>query len=223
MPELPEVEATRENLERWLAGKTIREARVPDRLMARGQDPRRIEAALRGARVRGVARRAKYLIWDLGRHGRVFAHLGMTGKFVLREAGQEDPPAVRAAVHLAGGRRVLFSDFRRFGRFHLVDRKAESLLGKLGVEPLSPEFTPRALAALLRGSRLPIKLFLMDQARVAGLGNIHAGEALFLAGIHPRRPAGGLAAEEIRRLHRAIGRSLREGLAGARAPELSYL
>jgi len=223
MPELPEVEVNRENLERWLSGKKIRRAVVRDRKVAGGKPVRKLVAALAGARVVSVSRRAKHLVLDLGSRGKVLAHLGMTGKFLLRRKTDVDPPGTRVVLELAVGERVVFQDVRRFGHFKLLDRQGEALLETLGVEPLSKEFSPRLLEALLRETRLPVKLFLMDQRRVAGLGNIYAAEALFLAGIHPSRPAQRLSREQARRLHAAIRRTLKESLAEARAPEITYV
>jgi formamidopyrimidine-DNA glycosylase len=223
MPELPEVEASRENLSRWLGGKRIARARVLDPTVVRRQDRRRVESALSGARVRAVGRRGKYLLFDLGRRGRAFAHLGMTGKFVLRGRGEADPKGARAALDLAGGKRVVFQDVRRFGGLGLLEGEALAAVEALGVDALAREFTPRRLQELLGSARLPVKLFLMDQSRIAGLGNIHAAEALFIAGLDPRRSAAGLDRGEATRLHRAIRRTLRKGLEEARGPEIAYV
>ena len=223
MPELPEVEATRENLERWLAGRAIRAVRVLDRRILGGQGIEEVDRTARGARVRGVARRGKFLRIDLGRRGRLVLHLGMTGSVVARRKGEEDPPGTRVVIELAGGRRVVFADRRLLGRFQVLRGKVEERVARLGVEPLSREFTPEALAGLLARSRRPVKLLLMDQDRVAGLGNIMASESLFEARIHPARPADRLARDEVRRLHRAIRKTLRRTLRRARAPEVKLL
>lgn len=223
MPELPEVEIARENLERWLSGRIIGEVRVLDRRVLRGQKPSELARALSGARVHRVSRRGKYLIWDLGPRGEVLAHLGMSGKFLLRESGAADPPAGCVALGLGRGRRIVFSDVRRFGRFQLLRGREKGRLQSLGVEPLAAEFTPARLAGLLRGVRQPIKPFLLDQRRIAGLGNIHAAEALFRAGIHPARPAGRINGRQARRLHQAIRVSLLQALELERGPEPVYL
>lgn len=223
MPELPEVEIARENLERWLSGRAILEARVLDRRVLRGQRPAEVERTLRRARVGRVWRRGKYLIWELAERGKLLAHLGMSGKFVLRQDGALDPPAVCVALGLGEGRRLLYSDVRRLGRFQLLGAELRGKLASLGVEPLSPEFTPARLARLLEGVRRPIKPFLLDQRRIAGLGNIHAAEALFRAGIHPARPAKRLAKTEVRRLHRAVRATLEEALRLERGREVTYL
>lgn len=223
MPELPEVEIARENLERWLGRRRVLGARILDRRALRGQSPRRVEAALTGATVRGLSRRGKYIIWNLGNRGRMLAHLGMTGKFVIRGRDDPSPPGVRVALQLAGGSRLLFIDIRRLGSFQLIDEKAEAKLSRLGPEPLAPTFTARRLEELIAGARRPIKSFLMDQHRLAGLGNIYTAEALFRAGIHPARSAAALGHKEVIRLHRSIRRTLTETLRRERSDEIPYL
>jgi formamidopyrimidine-DNA glycosylase len=223
MPELPEVEIARENLERWIGRRRILEGRVLDARMLRGQKIRLVEGTLRGAQVREVSRRGKYLIWDLGKRGKVATHFGMSGKFVLRDATEPIPPSVRVLMQLARGRKLAFVDPRRLGSFQLVDETVENKLGRLGVEPLETEFTSKRLTKLLTDARLPIKSFLMDQHRIAGLGNIHTAEALFRAGIHPARVAGELRADEIRALHRAIRATLTVTVRKERSDEMRYL
>lgn len=223
MPELPEVEVARENLERWLAGRVILRVRVRDPRLLRGQSSMRLARSLRGARVRAVRRRGKFLLWDLGNRGQVVAHLGMSGKFVLKEASEPDPPAACLELGLSAGRRLIYDDPRRFGRFQLLDAEVARALEDLGVEPLDDRFTPAVLRRLLSSSRRAIKPMLLDQRRIAGLGNIHAAEALFLAGIHPERKASGLTPSETRRLHTAIRRTLKRTLDRDRAEDISYL
>ena len=223
MPELPEVEIARENLARWLGNRVIESARVRDRRILRGQSARHVERVLGGARLLEIRRRGKYLMWNLGSRGEVLAHLGMTGKFVFRTPAEPDPPATCILLELGGGRRVAFSDTRRFGRFQVAGRDTEKTLARLGIDALDPLLTAPRLGDQLRTSRLPIKTFLMDQHRIAGLGNIQAAEALFEAGIHPVRPARSLRSEEVVKLHRAIRHSLRVALRRERADEIRYL
>lgn len=199
------------------------DARVLDRRALRGQSQRRVEATLKGATVHDFSRRGKYIIWNLGKRGRMLSHLGMTGKFVIRGRDDPSPPGVRVALQLAGGSRLLFIDIRRLGSFRLLDKKAEAKLSRLGPEPLAPAFTATRLEELVGGARRPIKSFLMDQHRLAGLGNIHTAEALFRAGIHPGRSAAALDREEVVRLHRSIRRTLTEALRRERADEIAYL
>jgi len=223
MPELPEVEIARRNLERWLVGRRILNARVLDRLALRGQSVSKLIHTLRGATVRGIDRRGKHLIWNMGRRGRIATHFGMSGKLVMRGANEALPRASRVVLHLARGRKLAFVDVRRLGAFQLVDEGVETKLSGLGVEPLEQSFTPSQLSHLLSGARLPIKSFLMDQSRIAGLGNIHVAEALFRAGLHPAREAESLSESEVRALHRGIRGTLNETLRKEDAAEMRYL
>lgn len=224
MPELPEVEIWRENLERWLEGRRIRRADVPDRLLRGAQSRRSVEAGLEGARVRAVTRRGKFLVIDLGRaRSGVLVHLGMTGTFARVSKDSELPRFSRATLELARGERVVFIDARRLGEFRLVTDKERKRLDALGLEPLEPTFTARRLYAIVQKSKRPIKTLLMDQKCIAGIGNIHAAEALFLAGIHPERAASGLSREEAGRLARSIRRELRFELERSRSEKLQYL
>jgi formamidopyrimidine-DNA glycosylase len=224
MPELPEVEIWRENLERWLQGRLIHRARVPDALLRGKQSRRSVEAGLEGARVRAVGRRGKFLVFDLGRaRAALLVHLGMTGTFERVTPKAKLPRFTRASLELSRGERIAFLDVRRLGEFRLVTDKETKRLEALGVEPLEREFTPARLYELLQKSVRPVKIFLMDQKRIAGIGNIHAAEALFLAGIHPERSASGLTREESALLVRSIRRQLRGEIARSRSENLRYL
>ncbi|MFQ5947130.1 MAG: Fpg/Nei family DNA glycosylase, partial [Anaerolineae bacterium] len=194
-----------------------------DRRVLRGQSVQRVERVLSGARLREVQRRGKYLIWDLGERGLALAHLGMSGKFVLRARREPDPPAPCVVLELGSGRRVVFSDQRRLGRFQIEDGGTRQTLARIGIDALDREFTPKRFAELLAPARLSIKSFLMDQHRVAGLGNIQVAEALFHAGIHPSRTASRLSGEEIAKLHRSIRTTLKQALRRERSTEIRYL
>jgi len=224
MPELPEVEIARENLERWLAGRRITRARVPDTRMRGGQSRRRVESALEGACVRAVFRRGKFLLFDLGsRREPLVAHLGMTGKFQRQSKTEPLPRFARASIDLGPRDRVVFCDARRFGQFRLLDATEEKRISALGVEPLGPDFTPKTLLGLARPSAKPIKTLLMDQRRIAGVGNIHAAEALFLARLHPAREARSLDEREAVRLVRSIRRTLENEIERYRSESPLYL
>ena len=223
MPELPEVEMARENLERWLVDRTIDRARVQDRRVLRGQSVHRMEGLLRGARLLGILRRGKYLRWNLGSRGEVLSHLGMTGKFVFCTRAKPDPDATCVVLRLNDGNRVVFSDPRRFGRFQIVEAKTRQTFERIGLDALDRRLTARRLAELLGSSRLSVKTFLMDQSRIGGLGNIYAAEALYWAGIHPLRPAKRLGLEEIRTLRRSIRHTLQATLRRERSREIAYL
>jgi formamidopyrimidine-DNA glycosylase len=224
MPELPEVEIARENLERWLLGRRIRSARAPDERIRGPISRRSFERSLEGATVKGVARRGKFLLIDLGkRRPAILAHLGMTGKFLRIGSADEPPRFARVELQLPRGERVVLQDARRLGQFRWLDERERKRLSALGIEPLTSEWNPRALERLTRRSGQPIKLFLLDQKKIAGIGNIHAAEALFLAGIHPGRRARSLSTAELARLVRALRRELRLELARFRSAGLDYL
>ncbi len=150
MPELPEVEIARENLERWLVGRRIARAQVADARMRGGQSRRKVESALEGASVRAVLRRGKFLLFDLGaKRARVVAHLGMTGRFVQQPRSDALPRFARASLDVGRGGRVVYCDARRFGQFRLLDQSEERRIEALGVEPLGPDFTARETSRAL--------------------------------------------------------------------------
>jgi formamidopyrimidine-DNA glycosylase len=202
LPELPEVEVTRRGLEPQLAGRLIsgvavREARLRWRI------PREVRA-LAGRTVRGIARRAKYLLVDCG-DGHLILHLGMSGS--LRMLAPGVAPGKHDHFDLELGDRVLrLRDPRRFGAVLWTAEPPElhRLLAHLGLEPLSRAFNARRLYTLTRDAKLPIKPFLMDGRRVVGVGNIYASESLFRARIDPRKPAYKLSLEETKKLVAAI-------------------
>jgi formamidopyrimidine-DNA glycosylase len=224
MPELPEVEIARENLERWLVGRRITGARVTDARMRGRQSRRRVEGALRGASVRAVSRRGKFLLFDLGvKREPLVAHLGMTGKFLLQSRDEALPRFARASIDLGRFDRVVYCDARRLGQFRLLDAVEERRISALGVEPLGPDFTPERLLDSARSSAKPIKIFLMDQRRIAGVGNIQAAESLFLARIHPARETRSLDEKEIARLVHSIRRTLESEIQRSRSENPAYL
>ncbi len=224
MPELPEVEIARENLERWLVGRRIARAQVNDSRMRGRQSRRRVEGALEGASVRAVERRGKFLLLDLGaKRESVVAHLGMTGKFLRQSRSESIPRFVRASLDLGRGERVVYCDARRLGQFRLLDAVEKRRIAALGVEPLGVDFTPHGLLELTERSSTPIKIFLMDQRRIAGVGNIHAAEALFLARLHPGRQARSLDGSDAARLVRAIRRTLESEIERSRSESPTYL
>jgi formamidopyrimidine-DNA glycosylase len=211
VPELPEVETIRRQLAELLRGRTIARAEVDDPLLVSPEDPLAFSAQVEGRRIESVGRRGKYLLVELDSGDTLAMHLRMTGRLHWRPAAPADDdgePFLRARFDLDDGSSVTFGDMRRFGRAWIVPATLEDREGywsvRVGIEPLSPHFTGRVLARLLEGRRGPIKAVLLNQALVAGLGNMYVDEALFQARIHPLRPAGTLDAGEIRRLHRAI-------------------
>jgi len=172
-----------------------------------------VQDALRGAFVKRVDRAGKYLIWELSTGAYLLLHLRMTG--VLLFDAPVEPIHTRVRFALDGGHRLLYVDPRRFGTGHLVaDGAARDayLTERLGVEPLTADFTAEHLRQMARGRKAPVKAFVLDQRRVAGVGNIYADEALFRARVHPLRSAGRLTLADWRRVHGGIEDALRAGI-----------
>jgi formamidopyrimidine-DNA glycosylase len=211
MPELPEVETTVRGLERVLKGRRIRsiEARRADLRRALPND---LGQRLTGSRVTSLGRRAKYGLIDTDRGDTLVFHLGMSGHWRV------DPSEIKKHDHFVietdEGRRVALNDARRFGSLDLVrtDELADwPALKALGPEPL--DLDPRELKRRLAGRSAAIKLLLLDQRIVAGLGNIYVCEALYRAGIHPKRAGGSLSLERLKKLVPAIHDVLAEAIA----------
>ncbi len=213
MPELPEVETIRRHLAPHVQGRTLDAVEILDPRWCEPLAAPEVAAALEGRRVERLSRRGKYLVWELEDDVFLLMHLRMTGTLLLDPA----EPAAYARVRLGlGGRRLVFTDPRRFGTGELAlgpEALAAFFDARLGVEPLEREFTGRHLHALARTSRAPVKAFLLDQKRVAGVGNIYADEALFRARIHPLRPASRLTAAQCAALREAVVESLLAGIA----------
>ena len=216
MPELPEVETIRRQLEPLLAGRRIRRAEIRDPRLTRPLDPAPIAKALEGERIAGLDRRGKYLIVRFESGRVLLIHLRMTGNLRVTSDGRApEGPHDRAVINLDNRSTMTYRDVRRFGTWLLVDEaELEWYLGeRVGREPLERSFGSASLAARLAGRRAPVKAALLDQRTVAGLGNIYADEALWRARVHPLRPAGELEPDEVRRLHRALRDALRAGIA----------
>ncbi len=212
MPELPEVETVMRGLAAKLTGERIRRATLA-RADLRHPVPRGLAARLTGARVLGFRRRGKYILMRLDGGDSLLIHLGMSGRMRIDQAPERHEHLV---METETGVRVGFVDPRRFGALDLVATAAEGqhrLLAGLGPEPIDPAFTPAMLARALGGRRSAIKLALLDQTVVAGVGNIYASEALFRAGISPRRMAGTIAGARAVRLVAAIRATLNEAIA----------
>ena len=215
MPELPEVETVRARLEPLLVGRRLARVAILDPLLTRPEPPDAVAARLEGGRVVAVRRRGKDLIRALAWARHLLVHLRMTGSF-RHAAGSapEDDRHGRAVVELDDGTRLLYRDVRRFGTWSLLGRsELDAYLGeRLGPEPLGPGFTAAALRRALAGRRAPVKAVLLDQRTVAGIGNIYADEALWLARLHPGTAAGGLGPGDVARLSRAVRLVLRAGI-----------
>ncbi len=209
MPELPEVETIARSLRPRLAGRTIAGLDLLFRPLLRAGGRADLEA-LRGRRVLGVRRRGKMLLVELAGGRTLVFHLKMTGQFLFAAPGSPRDKHVRLTLRFEDGRDELrFRDVRKFGFLLCLEGEPESACGELaglGPEPL--EIGPEAFAALLKARRGRIKSILLDQAALAGVGNIYADETLFEARVHPERPASLLRPDAVGRLYRSMRRIL---------------
>ena len=214
MPELPEVETIRRHLAPHVQGRVLTRLEVLDPRWTQPLAPEGVVDAVLGRRIAALERRGKYLVWALDGDVFLLVHLRMTGTLLLDAAPA--PAHTRVVFELdRGAHHVLFVDPRRFGTGELAvgtDALDEFLGSRLGVEPLGAHFTAASLRALTRRSRAPIKAFLLDQRKIAGVGNIYADEALFRARIHPLRPADRLTPGQCEDLRDAVVESLRAGI-----------
>ena len=224
MPELPEVEAVARTLRPLVRGQTVFRCRVLHPIAARPQGARVLRRGVEGQRILGVERQGKYLLLRLARgclvmHFRLNGQLvwfprrvGRRGPFFRASRGEARPLHIDVALEMQRGT-LGFVDRRHFGRVQWYPR-AEDCPGvrALGMDPLSLDSSLQQLLELLGRSRRPLKLFLMDQTRIAGLGNIYANEALSDAWLSPRRPAHRLTPGEAARLHKGIVNVLRRAL-----------
>jgi formamidopyrimidine-DNA glycosylase len=215
VPELPEVETVRANLEPALVGRRFERVEITDPRLTRPLDPDEVAAELKGEVVQSLERRGKYLVVRF-RSGRVLLiHLRMTGSLGHHRNGSlQDDPHRRAVVTLDDGSDVTYRDVRRFGTWLVLEPGDDIpyLAERLGEEPLGADFTTNVLAARFQGRRAPVKAAILDQRAAPGMGNIYADEALWRARINPLAPAGELGRSELRRLQRGIKDALRAGI-----------
>lgn len=215
MPELPETETIARDLNVAIAGATIESVRVtrPDVLRETGKAG--FVRKLEGARINGSWRRAKLIITDLSTGDRLVVQPRFTGALIVED--RDTGPAVLAystmRLALQDGRALHYCDVRRLGTVALMgERRFTEYSSALGAEPLDQTFTPAQLSGVLRGSSQPVKKVLMDQRKIAGIGNIYANEALWRAGIDPSRAAATVDAPAVQRLHEEIVAVLRESI-----------
>ena len=215
MPELPEVETIVREIAPGLVGRRILAARLTKSDVLRRISQSRLISTLAGNTVVDVRRRAKHAVFLLKSGHRMVIQPRMTGSLIVydhRLSADEMRHAV-LVCDLAGGGRFVYRDVRRLGTVWLLDERGWSAYtARLGPEPLEPDFTPAVLAAALAHTRAAVKKAIMDQRRLAGVGNIYANEALFEVGIDPSRPAASLSPEESAALHGAIVDLLRRAL-----------
>jgi formamidopyrimidine-DNA glycosylase len=194
-------------------GRTLERVSILDARWCRPLAPREMSDALEGRQIERLGRRGKYLVWSLSDDVHLAQHLRMTGTVLCDPACEQTH--VRVRIDLNEGPPLAIVDPRRFGTGELLlgDEALQTFFdARLGLEPLDERFTAKHLRALARGRTAPIKAFLLDQRRVAGVGNIYADEALYRACIHPLRPAGRLSGEQYARLRDATIWALEAGI-----------
>ena len=211
MPELPEVETIRRQLAPAVEGRRIDEMEVLDQRWSAPALGVEVADAVRGRRIDRLDRRGKYLVWELSGDVHLVMHLRMTGNLLYTDEAR----FARVRIRLDDGGSVVFADQRRFGTGVVLlgsDARDDYFASRLGVEPLSADFTADHIRELARGRRAPAKAFLLNQERIAGVGNIYADEALFIARIHPLRPIGTLRRKQFEELRAAVVEVLEAGI-----------
>jgi formamidopyrimidine-DNA glycosylase len=214
LPELPEVEIIRRQLEKELPGARIARCEVFLPRLVTYPTPLGYRRGLKGRCIRGVDRRGKYLLMDLDGERELVVHLGMTGSLVLSSPHGERPRHTHLVFHLADGRDLLYVDPRTFGETALLrpgDRSPLRGLHRMGPEPLAEDFTCESLVTAMRG-KCRVKSAIMDQSRIAGIGNIYADESLHRAGVNPLRRLEELDPVEVERIHTALREVLEEAI-----------
>lgn len=211
MPEMPEVETIARQLRRRIVGRAVREVRLSGKALRRPVEES-FAGTLVGRRISRVHRRGKYLILELKPRAYFLIHLGMSGRVLHRSRAEDPAPHTHAIIQLSDGSLLSYQDPRRFGLLAAYEvRRICDIpeLERLGKDPLSAAFDGEWLWPLISGSRCDIKAFLLDQRRIAGLGNIYVCEALFRARIHPARRCHRLSRKEVGSLVGAIRKVLR--------------
>jgi len=217
VPELPEVETVRRMLESSVLGRTVRSARISG-LKLRSRVPAELPARLRGRTIESLGRHGKYLLIGFDRGLTLLSHLGMSGRWLyFPDAGDRSLDHVHARLVLVGGGALWFQDPRRFGLLRIVETAKlarDASLRRLGPDPVTTPLAGEALHEIAHGSRQAIKTFLLDQRRLAGIGNIYASEILFRSGVDPRRMAGRLSRAEWDRVASDTRQVLEEAIRG---------
>jgi formamidopyrimidine-DNA glycosylase len=227
VPELPEVETVAADLRPELVGRTIVACDLRFPAIVRYPDPALFARLVVGRRIEALTRRGKYILHHLdGPQEMVLVvHLGMTGQWRCVEVGAPEPDHLHAVFELDDGRLLRYRDPRRFGRLLLGSAQelvAARALPRLGPEPIDPAFTAADLYRRLHVRRAPVKALLLDQAVVAGVGNIYADEACFRARVRPDRPANTLSRRSVARLREALDSSLRQAIANRGSTVATY-
>jgi formamidopyrimidine-DNA glycosylase len=219
MPELPEVETIKNELLPHVSGRTIKSVDIYWDRIVKQPSVKEFRSQVVGQKITSLTRRGKYLFFHLSGGAVLVMHMKMTGSLVINP---EDTKYARAVLHLDNRTAVYFHDPRKFGKMWL-EENTDGVLKKLGPEPLDNDFTPDVLADILSKRNAPVKPILLDQAIIAGIGNMYADEALFEAKIHPEKPAGKLTKTEVKRLYDAIQLVLYKALKNKGASVRNYI
>lgn len=232
MPELPEVESIRRQLEKYVVGHTIVDIEVRNEKSFRKDREQGI-----GYKAKGVRRFGKVLVMDLTNGHSIVAHVKMTGQFIYRGPNLHDPKLSEKVLggiggkhthvifHLDKGGELYFNDVRKFGWIEVhptAEIEKHQFIEKLGPEPLK-DLTPEVFSKIIHSSNKPIKNLIMDQEKISGVGNIYANDALYLAKIHPARQANSLSDEETKKLFDDIEKVLKKGIEKGGASERSFV
>jgi len=213
MPELPEVETIRKDLERGIVGRTVLSVVCSAPKILR-PSPEAVIKAIKGKKIEGFERKGKLLIVRLSGGVVLGIHLRLTGRLLIRKEGDPPDEWQRAVIKLSDGYELRFADLRLFGYIKLFkdQKEVEETLSKIGPEPLSKELDAEKFYAILQKTSRPIKVVIMDQKLISGVGNVYANDALFEAKIHPQTKANQLSKDQAAKLYGAIEQVLREGL-----------
>lgn len=232
MPELPEVETVRKGLRRYLVGHKILGVEVRDRRVFRGETK-----AIERAEIKDVRRFAKVLSIDLSNKNSIVIHIKLTGQLIYRGPNLKNPPPLSGKVLGLGGKHthatfkldkdgfLYYNDVRKFGWIKTMktsEVEKSEFIGKLGPEPFK-NLTPKKFKEIISKYKNPIKIVLMDQAKIGGIGNIYANDALWLAKIHPKKPANSLTDTDQKKLYEAILTVLKRGIESGGASELAFV
>lgn len=217
MPELPEVEVTRLGLLPHLSGRLIEHISWSNKRLRRPMPRKLLSRCIKGNRVETIDRRGKFLLFRMKNGSTMVIHLGMTGKLTLVPAASPRARHDHLRLLLEGGKELRLNDSRRFGSVSVwppaeAGNREKLFSADLGVEPLTGAFAPDHLRRLSVHKQQPVKVFLMDSRKVAGIGNIYANEILFAAGVHPLIPVNRITGAEWERITAAAGKILRQAI-----------
>ncbi len=225
MPELPEVEVIVRSLDKLVSDRKIIAAELLRTRLAPSDSPQQFNEKLKNSTVKSVHRRGKHILFDLDNARTLITHLRMSGRFILLPVEDDLPKFTHAILYFEDETRLVFKDQRHFGMMKIVetaDLFETKELKKLAPEPFSDEFDPKYFRAVLKNSKRPLKLLLLDQTKVPGLGNIYASEALFLAKLNPQTRAGKVSAKKADILHEKIREVLRDAIAHISASGVNH-